>query len=265
MADNGLVEVSLLQTPIQKWEAASAHHETIQREFDILRGSLPVEAVPNRLYAFIDGLDLRFADGDDPMWEGLVAASNRGDEFADVTLEVPASVGEIARSLRVIFAEVDEYCRDGESLLTPPTPPNLVLFREWFLGEFERQVGQSLPPQSWGEYESSRSDPLPAPLDHETAGGEGVVDFAGELDIATAGGLQTRIQDRRLAGAGDLTLDLSGLTFVDSVGLSVLVSAHNRVSEEGNRLRLILPERQRHLFELSGLTGLLDLEFVPEP
>jgi anti-anti-sigma regulatory factor len=53
---------------------------------------------------------------------------------------------------------------------------------------------------------------------------------------------------------------------MDSVGISLLVSAHNRATEDGVELALILPARLEPLIEMTGLTELLRPRFVdPEP
>ena len=53
----------------------------------------------------------------------------------------------------------------------------------------------------------------------------------GELDVAVAGRLQTRLE--ALADAGEaVVLDLSGLTFIDSSGLNVIVTAHRRAQHD---------------------------------
>lgn len=263
--NESLSEVRLLSVPVRIWEQATAHQESLQREFDILRVGVPPDAVPHRLHAFISNLDVRFADPSEEMWESLRDASERGDEEVDVSISVPAAAGGMARNMRALFTEVDEYCRSGDALMTLAAPPELVEFREWFLGEFERQINDGLPPTPWVHTNSGASEPedLPVVDPPEVSTGEGgVVDFAGELDITSAAELQARIQEQRSSGVERLTINLAALTFIDSVGLSVLVTAHNRISEEGKYLMVVLPENQRPLFEMSGLTDILALRFV---
>lgn len=61
---------------------------------------------------------------------------------------------------------------------------------------------------------------------------------AGELDSATSPQLATRIRAATDAGATDLLLDLTGVTFLDSTGLAVLLEAKRRLAAAGGRLRL---------------------------
>ena len=87
---------------------------------------------------------------------------------------------------------------------------------------------------------------------------------AGPLDLDTAGKLREGLQQLRVDGVRDVTVDLGAIGFVDSVGLSVLVSAHLRFTEDGGALHLLVPGRLRRLFEIVGLDGVLDLATAPE-
>jgi anti-sigma B factor antagonist len=65
-----------------------------------------------------------------------------------------------------------------------------------------------------------------------------LVALTGELDMATAKGLT----DWLVCIAGSpVIVDLSGLTFMDSSGISALVMARNRMVEDGNELILTRP------------------------
>jgi hypothetical protein len=47
--------------------------------------------------------------------------------------------------------EVDEFCRQGKHLLTLATPPELVAYRRWYLGEFIAQLA-GRPATPWPDY-----------------------------------------------------------------------------------------------------------------
>ncbi|MGH2874450.1 MAG: STAS domain-containing protein, partial [Solirubrobacteraceae bacterium] len=83
--------------------------------------------------------------------------------------------------------------------------------------------------------------------------------LSGELDLATAPELEHELQ--RLAGKRSLVLDLCGVEFIDSTGLSVLVKAHKRATEAGRSFKLIRggPQAQR-LLALTGLNAHLTIE-----
>lgn len=94
-------------------------------------------------------------------------------------------------------------------------------------------------------------------------GGLPVLRLEGELDIASAERLDEEI--RRMEGRLDtLTLDLSGLTFMDSQGLRVLLGARQRADSEGWRLVVVPgPENVRRVFRVAGVEDRFD--FAPDP
>jgi anti-sigma B factor antagonist len=89
--------------------------------------------------------------------------------------------------------------------------------------------------------------------------------FEGDLDLASAGLLREEIVVRRSSGATSLVIDLTRVEFIDSVGLSLLVTAFNRAREDGAELSLVLPSHLRRVFEISGLVELLDPKFEDRP
>ena len=86
-----------------------------------------------------------------------------------------------------------------------------------------------------------------------------VVVLSGELDLAAAPILRkdlVRIED---GGAPAITLDLQGVSFIDSSGLKELVKARIRAQSNGHRLTIEAPSHAaRRLFELTGTGFLLD-------
>src|SRR5437764_10366499 len=64
----------------------------------------------------------------------------------------------------------------------------------------------------------------------------------GELDLLTAPKLAARIDRIMRRRRGDLVLDLRGAEFIDSVGLSVLLSAHRRLDRASRRLTVVCAE-----------------------
>jgi anti-anti-sigma factor len=59
------------------------------------------------------------------------------------------------------------------------------------------------------------------------------------------------------AGPSPLTVDLAGVTFLDSTGISVLVKAYNRATEDG--IALSLTDCQRIVRRVLEVTGLLSV------
>lgn len=74
----------------------------------------------------------------------------------------------------------------------------------------------------------------------------------GELDISNAETLEA-VLDREVQHDGDVTLDLSELTFIDSSGIRVLLRAMDRLDGRG-RLLLLSPTNSVHnVLSLMGL------------
>jgi len=65
-----------------------------------------------------------------------------------------------------------------------------------------------------------------------------VLRAGGELDIASAPGLEHSLLHALESGAQSIVLDLTAVTFIDPAGLRVLLWAAGRSRGEGDRLRI---------------------------
>ena len=84
-----------------------------------------------------------------------------------------------------------------------------------------------------------------------------VVLASGEIDFGNAPKLAEVLAHFR---NGDVIVDLSGVTFMDSAGLSVLLAAHRSVERRDAHLRLVaVPKRLLRTMEIARLTGVLYL------
>ena len=92
-----------------------------------------------------------------------------------------------------------------------------------------------------------------------------VLTAVGEIDSSSAPALRTRIDALLDDGVQALTVDLRGVSFLDSAGLCVLAAAHRRATREGRRLRVLATSRAviRPL-QITGLWQLLHAEQVGE-
>lgn len=80
---------------------------------------------------------------------------------------------------------------------------------------------------------------------------------SGEIDAHTAPSLATAID----SAGPTVKLDLSGVEFVDSSGLRVLIDAHQRLNEQGGSLTILSPSAAvSRLFEISGVSDYLTVE-----
>ena len=97
---------------------------------------------------------------------------------------------------------------------------------------------------------------------HRGEGDDGwtVVAVTGELELATAPRLRQEVVGLVGEGHVQIVLDLSGVDFVDSVGLGVIVSVLKRVRGRGGELVVAGPvPRVRRLFELTRLDEIIPL------
>jgi anti-sigma B factor antagonist len=84
-----------------------------------------------------------------------------------------------------------------------------------------------------------------------------VVVLSGELDSSNAASLQERLASIPPQPAEPLILDLTGMRFMDSAGIAVLIGATTRASSVS--LRNPSPIIRRVL-EATGLTGVFSIE-----
>lgn len=77
-------------------------------------------------------------------------------------------------------------------------------------------------------------------VESEEVAGAVVLRAEGEVDSYTAELLRDKLSEAFAAGV-PVVLDLSGVEFFASVGLSVLVEYHQRGEERGTALRLVSP------------------------
>jgi anti-sigma B factor antagonist len=81
------------------------------------------------------------------------------------------------------------------------------------------------------------------------------VRLVGELDMSSASTLADSLHSLTDAGSVRLLLDLSGLAFCDSTGVSQFVAAAERCTDAGGWLRLAAPQPQ--LLRVLQVAGLL--------
>lgn len=87
-----------------------------------------------------------------------------------------------------------------------------------------------------------------------------VVTLSGQLDVATAPGLRQSLQEAQYAGAQRVVVDLSGLEFLDSFGLGVLVGGLRRARLHGGRFVLAgANDRIREILEITSLDTVFQL------
>src|SRR5579885_2166064 len=103
-----------------------------------------------------------------------------------------------------------------------------------------------------------RIPPEPSPaafaVDHRVVDGRiCVVSVEGDLDLASAPQLKWTLVELLEKGYAQYVIDLSGLTYMDSMGLGVLVGFRKRVEGSAQLALASLPDKQRKLLEMTGL------------
>jgi anti-anti-sigma factor len=87
-----------------------------------------------------------------------------------------------------------------------------------------------------------------------------VIMLSGELDLATAAELESRVAESCSDGARELVLDLEQLRFMDSTGLRAVLIARERCEGHGCELYLARPQPAvRRLLDLTGVLPRLRL------
>lgn len=87
-----------------------------------------------------------------------------------------------------------------------------------------------------------------------------VLAVTGELDVATAPRLRQEAVRLSAAGNNNLVVDLSGVDFLDSTGLGVIVGVVKRVRTHGGELAVAGAENHvRKVFEITRISDVLPM------
>jgi anti-anti-sigma factor len=263
------MELRLIDFPLDLFERSVQHTAALQRELDVIRvDERDPDRLPDRLAQLVNELDLRFVGYRAAMdtIDALVRTQARYHDVVIPVAGVPAEAALAVEQLRDLMDEVDRYCAQDGGLLTPPTPPEVLAFRRWLFDQVIGQLrGQS--PTAWtlvaasltaAAREQAAAAAVPsADTSPDDAGG--MLRPSGDVDLNSAGRLREEIYSAHADRDDDLTIDLTRVDFIDSVGLSVLVAAHKRFERDHRRLEIQVPEHLRANFEMTGLTGVLNI------
>lgn len=86
-----------------------------------------------------------------------------------------------------------------------------------------------------------------------------IVTVEGRLNTTTAPELEEELKGS-LDGIKDLTLDLSGLEYISSAGLRVLLSAQKIMNNQGEMRLTGVNEVVMEVFEVTGFSDILTIE-----
>lgn len=83
----------------------------------------------------------------------------------------------------------------------------------------------------------------------------------GEIDTFTAPILREELESIRITEGLLIELDLSKVSYMDSTGLGIFVAFYKKVAREKSNFKLVgLTSRLARLFEITGLSELMDIE-----
>jgi anti-anti-sigma factor len=98
----------------------------------------------------------------------------------------------------------------------------------------------------------------PLVIHTSTVGGAYTIRVAGQIDFTTAPQLAATLQR---SDSTPICLDLTGVTFMDSLGIAVLIAAHRRAVERGAEFTVRNPAPiLKKLFEVTNLGEMLTIE-----
>ena len=100
------------------------------------------------------------------------------------------------------------------------------------------------------------------PVTIEFRDGETVAVLSGEVDHHGARAMMTALDEAVSSLLPmHLTLDLSGVTFMDSSGIAVLLRTHRQMARHGGTLRVYkVPSQPRKVLDAAGLGRIIRME-----
>jgi anti-sigma B factor antagonist len=105
---------------------------------------------------------------------------------------------------------------------------------------------------------------MAASLSGRRPAGQAVLPLTGELDVAGATAAHKRLLGLDLHPGDRLVLDLTGLTFMDSTGVRLILQAREHALRHGAALAVVRgPEAVMRVLELVGLDQQLDVVARP--
>lgn len=147
-----LIEVQLVQLPLEVWQRTQEHVDGLLREFAlIIQDAEARAAAPGRLLDLVAELNASYGSLSEEQRREMVDALERGEAEITLTYQIPPAAAGAAQQLGDMLDQADDYCRRGNHLLTLATPPEELRFRRWFISEFVEQASGA-PPTPWPAY-----------------------------------------------------------------------------------------------------------------
>lgn len=88
------------------------------------------------------------------------------------------------------------------------------------------------------------------------------VKVSGEIDVYTAPELKEKLLPLTEISGNEIQVDLGDITYMDSTGLGVFISAYKSTKEHESEMELIhAKDRVSRLFKVTGLDEIMDVRF----
>jgi anti-sigma B factor antagonist len=128
-----------------------------------------------------------------------------------------------------------------------------------FGGGVERVVSDAPPPVA-ENCRPAKGPMLTFATSSSTVSGRLVVSVVGDIDVATSPVLRGVLYEHAGGDAASMIVDLTGVDFIDSTGLSVLVGTFKRLRQRGATMALVCRhERVLRIFRLTALDRIFAL------
>ena len=96
-------------------------------------------------------------------------------------------------------------------------------------------------------------------IDKQLNGSELTLSLTGRLDTTTAPELEAVIKEN-ITGVTNLVMDFSGLEYLSSAGLRVILSAQKTMNKQGEMVIRNVNETINEVFEITGFIDILTIE-----
>lgn len=93
----------------------------------------------------------------------------------------------------------------------------------------------------------------------EKADGVLTVALEGRLDTTTASAFETKLNEE-IAGVKELVLEFSGLQYISSAGLRVILGAQKTMNKQGKMKLTGVNEDIMEVFDITGFSDILTIE-----
>jgi anti-anti-sigma factor len=255
--NEGMHVVELIGLPVGVHDRARDHHQTLLRELALIDVAGDLGTASARLRRLSSTLREQYAAFSEAP-EALIdqAIAGEGGRL-DLRYAVPAHAADAAEELASTWEEVETLCRSG-GLVTLVASPETIAYRRWILAEFLAQIRDGATPTPWRHHDEDETPAVPAPA--ETAVSNNAVRLVVEEDLDLEGTARVRSRIARLieGGARHVVVDLAGCGFIDSVGLSLLLTTRERLhGSAGSLVVTNVTSSVRRTLDTAGVHGVL--------